>query len=618
MHTARLGLQVFIKGGDSSMDTVLAGRYELQEPLGRGSAGEVWRGNDLVSRKPVAIKLVDIAQVDDLTCLSESVRLFRAEAEVITGLRNPNVVGALDAGRMGNQLFMATDLVPGISLAQMMDERGARGMGLFPVSSVLRIAEQVCSGLAAVHEVGIVHHSIQPSNLIVTPSLGVRIIDFGVARLLADNAARLMVPSRSAATIAYMSPEEAAGGEVDGRADLYSLGCVMYQLLAGRPPFFSALPSALLMMQVIDQATPLAEVRPDLPPEACELVGKLIEKDAGARPASAQEAIAQIRELRRMFGDEVTEFEADRSTVLTESPALTESPVLTESPARIDALTRFDNLAVGATALEPEVAVAPPVTAAVPPAVTTMQPAVTTMQPAVTTMQPALPAAVLPAPAARPMLTPARMAELSDELPVSPAASRTGTGWMAAKTPPGSPRVPVGRVSVPAQPGMPRTSGPVRAPSQQLPAARPPRRRSIWPGVLVTLLVALLAGGGGAFYWLRVSNVMKVESLSISTGTNGTGTGPHSLLTDCNGRIDLVGTIDTNGRTGTIEYEWVLDGKSQPVKYYTASGSPVEVTMQWTLRGQGQSAGTDTATLDILSPRVSSSTENIPYNCSIK
>jgi len=171
-------------------------------------------------------------------------------------------------------------------------------------------------------------------------------------------------------------------------------------------------------------------------------------------------------------------------------------------------------------------------------------------------------------------------------------------------------------ILVPAQPGMPRTSGPVRAPSQQLPAAPPPRRRSIWPGVFATLLVALLAGGGGAYYWLRVDNAMKIESLSIGTGADGTGTGPGSLLTNCNGQIDLVGTIDTNGRTGTIEYQWVLNGKPKGVMQYTASGSPVKITVKWTLLGQVK--GEDIATLDILSPRANSSTEKIPYNCSPK
>ena len=153
------------------MDRALAGRYELEVPLGRGGSGEVWRGKDMATHRAVAIKLVELSLIDDPGLLAETVGRFRREATVISGLKHPNIVGALDAGRMGNQLFMVMELAPGISLSSMMDERGARGMGLFPVASVLRIAEQVCAGLAAAHTAGIVHRDIKPSNLMVTPQL---------------------------------------------------------------------------------------------------------------------------------------------------------------------------------------------------------------------------------------------------------------------------------------------------------------------------------------------------------------------------------------------------------------------------------------------------------------
>ncbi len=121
----------------------------------------------------------------------------------------------------------------------------------------------------------------------VTPQLGIKIIDFGIARLLADNSPRLTLRGHTVGTIAYMSPEQAQGLDVDGRADLYSLGCVLYQLLSGRPPFFSTLPGALLMMQVMDRPTPLDVARPDLPPGLSELVGDLMEKEPAARPRNA-------------------------------------------------------------------------------------------------------------------------------------------------------------------------------------------------------------------------------------------------------------------------------------------------------------------------------------------
>src|SRR3984885_5307676 len=281
-------------GRFSPMDRVLAGRYELEVPLGRGGSGEVWRGRDMATHRPVAVKLVELSLIDDPGTLAETIGRFRREATVISGLRHQNIVGALDAGRMANQLFMVMELAPGISLASMMDERGARGMGLFPVSSVLRITAQVCAGLAAAHDAGVVHRDIKPSNLMVTPQLGVKIIDFGIARLLADNSPRLTLQGHTVGTAAYMSPEQAQGGDVDGRADLYSLGCVLYHLLSGRLPFRSSMPGALLMMQVMDSPTPLSVFRPDIPAELTGLVSDLMEKDRAARPANATEVIDRL------------------------------------------------------------------------------------------------------------------------------------------------------------------------------------------------------------------------------------------------------------------------------------------------------------------------------------
>ena len=446
------------------MDRALAGRYELEVPLGRGGSGEVWRGRDMATNRPVAIKLVELSLIDDPGLLAETIGRFRREATVISGLRHPNIVGALDAGRMGNQLFMVMELAPGISLSSMMDERAARGMGLFPVASVLRIAEQVCAGLAAAQEAGVVHRDIKPSNLMVTPQLGVKIIDFGIARLLADNSPRLTLPAHTVGTLAYMSPEQAQGHDVDGRADLYSLGCVLYQLLSGRPPFFSALPGALLMMQVMDTAAPLDDARPELPAGLSELVSDLLEKEPAARPANATEVISRIAAIQGTLGSEVPEYEADRETITAND--------------RLDMVggTRRDEVILesGRSAvLTPE-----------------RMPGLSGPNPmAATSWEPAVPALGLTMPV---------------QAPYPVAAQPAPPIWSA-------PQAVAGRGD--GTPNWPMVPG--------------PRPRPVWRGVVSILLTAAIVAASGVYFWERTHQILKITSVGVSVpntmvGCNGT------------------------------------------------------------------------------------------------
>jgi len=441
------------------MDRVLAGRYELEVPLGRGGMGEVWRGRDMATHRPVAIKLVELSQIDDPGMLAETIGRFRREATVVSGLRHPNIVGAVDAGRMANQLFMVMELAPGISLAQMMDERGARGMGLFPVPSVLRIAEQVCAGLAAAHDAGVVHRDIKPSNLMVTPQLGVKIIDFGIARLLADNSPRLTLRGHTVGTIAYMSPEQAQGHDVDGRADLYSLGCVLYQLLSGRPPFFSTLPGALLMMQVMDRPTPLSVVRPDLPAELSELVSDLMEKEPAARPANAAQVVSRITAIVGRLGPAAPEYEADRETYRAE-----------DQRGAADG-TRRDEVTPEAgrsTVLTPEriAELSGPATVGVPPW------------------------------------------ELEGPPPREPAPSPVPAQQGPPLRP--APQSATGRGG-----GMPEW------PTAQPPAR--PRQRPVWRGVVSTLITAAIVAGVGVYLWERQHQSLKITGVEVTATNQSVG-----------------------------------------------------------------------------------------------
>ncbi len=555
-------------GASAVVERVLAGRYELEVPLGRGGSGEVWRGRDMGTRRPVAVKIVELSQIDDPALLSETIGRFRREAMVIAGLRHPNIVGSLDAGRIGHQLFMIMELAPGISLAAMMDERGERGMGLFPVSSVLRIAQEVCTGLAAAHAAGVVHRDIKPSNLMVTPQLGIKIIDFGIARLLADNSPRLTKRGHTVGTVAYMSPEQAQGDEVDARADLYSLGCVLYQLLAGHLPFRSALPSALLMMQVMDQAIPLAAIRPDLPAGLSELVSDLMEKDRAARPDNAGEVIRRIGAIAGGHLEQEPQHEADRQTVRATDPA---------DPAGV---TRQQE-----TLLSPgQPAGRVPTRLAAPPGRETVA------VPPWDSEEP--PVAPPPDPRANPV-----PAGAWDPPPGAAWDSAPGAAW---DTPAGG-----AWEAPPAGGGSGARGNGGAAPAW--PAPVPRRRRRRWRGAVSTLLTLAIAGGVWAYVWERSHDKLAITSVTVKPARDAIG---------CDGTAKIIGTISTNGHGGPISYEWIRSTSSsrQVLQAAGASGKDtVQVTLNWAFHGKG--TGSAVATLQVLTPDQVKASITFPYDC---
>jgi serine/threonine-protein kinase len=548
------------RGAILRMDQILAGRYQLDIPLGRGGSGEVWRGRDLATRRSVAVKIVELSQTDDPGLLSETIGRFRREATVIGSLRHPNIVSSLDAGRVGSQLFMVMELAPGISLASMMDERGERGMGLFPVSSVLRIAEETCAGLGAAHQAGIVHRDIKPSNLMVTQQLGVKIIDFGIARLLGDNSPRLTLQGHTVGTAAYMSPEQAQGGDIDARADLYSLGCVLYHLLSGRLPFRSTMPGALLMMQVMDSATPLNVFRPDLPDEIIGLVSDLMEKDRAARPANAAEVISRLQAIGGTLEGEAPAHEVDRQTVMADDPAAGVGE------------TRHD---VGETRRQAA--------------------AQETARPGV--------------------MTPERLAELwgPDTVAAAPwdAQDRPfqGRAFQPSQPPPyapPSPPVPVWqspsavRANTGGIPSVPNWPAPP-------PQRRRPRRRR-WAGLLSTLVTLALAAGVWVYVYERSHDKLAITGVTVTVANQVLG---------CNRTADIIGTITTNGHGGPVSYQWVR-GTDPPMAALVADDASgdktVQVHLKWAFHGKGTVQAV--AKLRVLTPDSAEASITFPYSCS--
>ena len=281
----------------SSAQRRLAGRYVLEEPIGRGGMGEVWRGTDTVLGREVAVKTVDLRRIPDDTGTAR----FEREARATAGLSHPGVVTVHDSGVEGDTAYIVMELLPGPSLADRIAN------GPVPVEEVVEVGQQVASALDAAHARGLVHRDIKPANIAYAADGRVRVLDFGITQLgEAPGSQALTATHTVMGTAEYLAPEQALGGRVDGRADLYALGCVLYALLAGRPPFRGPTPVATMMMHGQDPVPDVRDLRPDTPDWLAEVVHGLLAKNPDDRPAGAAAVAAALASREPLAGAATT------------------------------------------------------------------------------------------------------------------------------------------------------------------------------------------------------------------------------------------------------------------------------------------------------------------------
>jgi serine/threonine protein kinase len=258
---------------------LISGRYQLEAVLGRGGMATVWRGVDQRLGRPVAVKLLDRADTADPAMLHR----FDREARTAGGLTHPNIVAVYDVGTHDGVPYLVMELINGTSVAALL------ASGPLPVDQAVDVARQTCDALAMTHAQGVVHRDIKPANILLTTTTGtVKVCDFGIARL-AHQQTNLTAPHTAIGTSAYMAPEQASGAPVDARTDLYALGCVMYAMLTGHPPFTGDNPLAVLWQHQHQPALSVASLRPDTPAELDALITRLLAKDPSDRPATATE-----------------------------------------------------------------------------------------------------------------------------------------------------------------------------------------------------------------------------------------------------------------------------------------------------------------------------------------
>ncbi|WP_052708719.1 protein kinase [Streptomyces sp. NRRL S-495] len=261
----------------------LNGRYELVEILGVGGMATVWRGVDHVLGRQVAVKVLNGGLADD----PRFAERFGREAQHAAMLVHPRIAMVFDSGLDQGSPYIVMELVQGRSLAVLLAQRPG-----LPVEQAVGIAAAVCEALAHAHAAGLVHRDIKPGNIMITHDGGVKVVDFGIAR--AGSSHNLTQTASVLGTAAYLSPEQATASPLDGRTDLYAVGCVLTEMLTGAPPFAAETPVAIAYKHVGELPLPPSVRRPGLPPALDAAVLRLLAKHPADRPADAAAARAEL------------------------------------------------------------------------------------------------------------------------------------------------------------------------------------------------------------------------------------------------------------------------------------------------------------------------------------
>lgn len=282
---------------------LLGGRYQLGEVIGRGGMAEVYAGTDIRLGRPVAIKVLRADLARDASFLMR----FEREAQAAAALNHPNIVAVYDTGEDLIDEGMTTTHVPWIVMERVEGHTLRQIMGAgrrLTVERALDIASGILAALDYSHRHGIVHRDIKPGNVMVTPNGDVKVMDFGIARALADASATVTHTSAVLGTAQYLSPEQARGEIVDARADLYSSGALLYEMLVGRPPFIGDSPVAIAYQHVTEVPQAPSVFDPSIAPEIDAIVLMALAKKPADRYASAAEMRADVD--RALQGDPVT------------------------------------------------------------------------------------------------------------------------------------------------------------------------------------------------------------------------------------------------------------------------------------------------------------------------
>jgi len=297
--------------------TVLDERYELGHSIGGGGMAEVVEAYDRKLDRRVAVKLLRSGTGDP-----RARERFAREAQMAAGFTHPNVVTVHDVGETSGQPYLVMELIDGRTLAEVLAEQGP-----LPVETALAAADALLAALGAAHERGLVHRDVKPANVLIGRDGRVKLADFGIATAIQGASAGLTATGQVIGTPTYLSPEQVDGREATPRTDLYALGVVLYEMLAGVPPFRADHAVAVALAHRDDPVPPLEAHREDLPAGLASVVGRALEKDPADRFADAGEMRTALSAIRGRddpsHGDTTLAFalpDATRTLPLTAAP----------------------------------------------------------------------------------------------------------------------------------------------------------------------------------------------------------------------------------------------------------------------------------------------------------
>src|SRR5919198_137164 len=297
---------------------LVGGRYELGELIGYGGMAEVHRGHDSRLNRDVAIKVLRADLARDPSFLNR----FRREAHSAAGLNHGSIVSVYDTGEDVShdgtpQPFIVMEFVEGRTLRDIV-----KAEGRLPVRRAMEVVADVCAALDFSHRNGIIHRDIKPANVMITPTGAVKVMDFGIARAVADNSATVTQTANVIGTAQYLSPEQARGESVDARSDVYSTGCLLYELVTGVPPFQGDSPVAVAYQHVRENPVMPSARNPEVPRAVDSIVMKALAKNQLNRYQSAGE---MQQDLQRAIANqpvsaEVVMTDAERTQFIARTP----------------------------------------------------------------------------------------------------------------------------------------------------------------------------------------------------------------------------------------------------------------------------------------------------------